>query len=374
MLAAGSWRTRPTRARLGEGRPLEPLRPARDEIGQVAESHLRTTELLARRDAELTAARDEALRATQAKTSFLSHTSHELRTPLNSILGFTQLLELSDLSDEDRDSTGRILGAGRHLLALINDLIDIARIESGELSLSLGPVGILPVIEEVGRLMSPLAAERSIEIVQNGPPPALAARTDRHRLRQILVNLVSNAVKYNRPAGRITISVLAENSSQVSLVVADTGPGLAEEDLDRIFVPFQRLDAEFTDIEGSGIGLPLARTLAEAMGGQLTASSVLGAGAAFTLTLPRDLDQDQDQDLDLDLDQATGPASPAGPWAPAWAGSSGEAGTLLSVLYVEDNPANAEVISRFLAGPAPRCIRPGPAGPAWNALPGWFRT
>jgi signal transduction histidine kinase len=273
--------------RLGRGQILEPGFPAGDEIGRLAESHVRARALLASRAAELTAARDVALRATRAKNTFLANTSHELRTPLHAILGFTQLLELSDLSEEDQDSAARILGAGRHLLTLINDLIDIAGIESGDLSLVLEPVCIPALVEEASRLMAPLAAERSIHIVRHCASRALAARADRQRLSQILVNLISNAVKYNRPGGTITITCQPAGISQASVVVSDTGPGLSPDDIERVFVPFERLGAERTATEGSGIGLPLARALTEAMSGQLSAASVLGAGSAFTVTLPR---------------------------------------------------------------------------------------
>jgi signal transduction histidine kinase len=234
--------------RLGEGQPLEPLIPAGDEIGRLAESHLRAEALLTRRTAELTAARDTAMRATQAKNSFLSSTSHELRTPLNSILGFAQLLQLSELSEDDSDGVDRILGAGRHLLALINELIDIARIESGDLGLSLEPVSVRPVIEESCRLMTPIAADRSIRIIRDCAHPALAAFVDRQRLAQVLVNLISNAVKYNHKDGSITISCAEEGTGQVTIVVSDTGPGLAPDDLERIFVPFERLGAERTAV------------------------------------------------------------------------------------------------------------------------------
>jgi signal transduction histidine kinase/CheY-like chemotaxis protein len=317
--------------RLGEGRPLEPVRPAGDEIGQVALAHQQAEKLLASRSAQLTAARDEALTASQAKDAFLSSTSHELRTPLNSILGFTQLLEMSDLTDEDQDSVQRILKAGRHLLALINEIIDIARIESGELSLSLEPVAVPPVIEEASQLMAPLAAERAIGIQYRCAEPYLAVHADRQRLSQILVNLISNAVKYNRPDGSITVSCQAADDRQVRLTVTDTGPGLSAEDLSRIFVPFERLSAAQTTIEGTGIGLPLARALAEAMGGSLTAASVPGQGSTFTVSLPRAPD--------------IVPAASAGA-GPGQRPAS--AGGRLRVLYIEDNPANVEVVSRFL--------------------------
>jgi signal transduction histidine kinase/AmiR/NasT family two-component response regulator len=322
--------------RLGAGQPLEPRFPAGDEIGRLSKAHVRAERLLASRAAELTTARDEALQASHAKNTFLSSTSHELRTPLNSILGFTQLLQLSDLSDEDHDSAERILGAGRHLLTLINELIDIARIESGDLSLSLEPVLVLPLIEETSQLMAPLAAERSITIIHRCDSHNLAAQADRQRFSQILVNLISNAVKYNRRGGTITITCREEGTSQASVMVADTGQGLPQEDIERIFVPFERLGAERTATEGTGIGLPLAKALAEAMGGQLSASSVLGEGSAFTIVLPRA------PDATRILPEQAAPSSLVRQHATA--------GTAISILYIEDNPANIEVVSRFLQG------------------------
>jgi signal transduction histidine kinase/ActR/RegA family two-component response regulator len=323
--------------RLGEGLPLVPIFVAGDEIGLVYKSHVRAQALLARRSAELTAARDAAMQATQAKNSFLSSTSHELRTPLNAILGFAQLLQLSELSEEDNDGVDRILGAGRHLLALINELIDIARIESGDLGMSLEPVLVRPVIEESCQLMAPIAADRSIRIIQDPVHPALAVFVDRQRLAQILVNLISNAVKYNHKNGTITISCAETGAGQVSIVVTDTGPGVAPDDLERIFVPFERLGAERTAVEGTGIGLPLARALTEAMKGQLTASSVLGQGAAFTVSLTRA----------PDLVHIPGPSPAPSPRA---AGPRVPDGAGLSVLCIEDNPANVEVVARYLRG------------------------
>jgi CheY-like chemotaxis protein/anti-sigma regulatory factor (Ser/Thr protein kinase) len=282
----------------------------------------------------LTAARDRALKAAELKNAFLSHTSHELRTPLNAILGFTQLLEISDLSDEDHDSAERILGAGRHLLTLIDELIDIARIESGDLGLSLEPVSLLPLIEEASQLMGPLAAERSIVITQHCTRPALTAHSDRQRLMQILINLMSNAVKYNRRGGTITATSQEDGADRVSLVISDTGPGLSQDDLERIVIPFERLGAERTAVEGNGIGLPLAKSLAEAMGGQLSASSVPGEGSAFTISLPRAPDISH-----VPPPQAT-PAIPAE--------IHGHAGDVIDILYIKDNPANIEVVSGFL--------------------------
>jgi signal transduction histidine kinase/CheY-like chemotaxis protein len=308
--------------RLGDGQPLQPvpMPSAGDELGQLARSLTRAEELLGRRTTELITARDAAVTATQAKNTFLSSTSHELRTPLNAVLGFAQLLQLSDLSQEDQDGVERILAAGHHLLALINELIDFSRIESGEFSLSVEPVAVQPVVEETGQLMALLAADRSIMISQPCPPPGLAVKADRQRLRQILVNLLSNAIKYNRVGGTITITCQA------------AGP-----DQDRIFDPFERVGAEETAIEGTGIGLPLARAFAEAMHGSLTAASVPGEGTTFTITLPRA----------PDLAQALAPAANVRVPAPQIAPDD-YAGESIRVLYIEDNPANIEVVTRFL--------------------------
>ncbi|MDR2988417.1 MAG: response regulator [Nocardiopsaceae bacterium] len=324
--------------RLGAGQPIVATGQAGDEIGRLADSLASAEQLLASRTAQLVAARDEALKANQAKNAFLSATSHELRTPLNSILGFTQLLELSDLSAEDRDSVQRILAAGRHLLALINELIDIARIESGELSVSLEPVSVRALLADVCQLMQPLADERGIELTQKCMQPGLAVYADWQRLWQIMVNLVSNAVKYNRRGGTITVTCQEYEDGKVAIAVADTGPGLSDEDMDRIFVPFERLSAEQSDVEGTGIGLPLARALARVMQGELMATSTVGLGSTFTVSLRRA----------GDLTRIPGQASRSVSHT-----SNGRAEisrkSTLTLLYIEDNPANVEVVARYLA-------------------------
>ncbi len=323
--------------RLGAGQPVVPADHSDDEIGRLADSLARAEKLLASRSAQLVAARDEALKANQAKNAFLSSTSHELRTPLNSILGFTQLLELSDLGRADRESVQRILAAGRHLLALINELIDIARIESGELSVSLEPVTVRALLADVCQLMTPLAAEREIELLQQCTRPGLAVYADWQRLSQVMVNLISNAVKYNRRGGSITITCQEHEDGQVAIAVTDTGPGLSGADLDRIFIPFERLAAEDSDVEGTGIGLPLAHALAQVMHGELRAMSWLGHGSTFTVSLDRA----------PELAQVPGQVSRSVPRAPAGRAPNADQ-PVLTLLYVEDNPANVEVVARYL--------------------------
>ncbi|MGN6791439.1 MAG: ATP-binding protein [Streptosporangiaceae bacterium] len=324
--------------RLGAGQPIITTDQSSDEIGRLADSLASAEKLLASRSAQLVAARDEALKANQAKNAFLSSTSHELRTPLNSILGFTQLLELSDLGAQDTESVQRILAAGRHLLALINELIDIARIESGELSVSLEPVMVRALLADVCQLMQPLADERDIQLMQQCTRAGLAVYADWQRLSQIMVNLISNAVKYNDRGGTITVTCQEHEDGQIAIAVTDTGPGLSGEDLDRIFVPFERLSAEQSDVEGTGIGLPLARALAQVMQGDLMAMSTVGQGSTFTVSLRRA----------PDLARVPGQVSRSAPNP-----SADRADVLrkpaLTLLYVEDNPANVEVVARYLA-------------------------
>src|SRR6266545_2511774 len=238
-------------------------------------------------EAALKVARDQARDVSRLKDEFLSRISHELRTPLNAILGFGQLLEIDDLTEEQYDSVNQMMRGGRHLLALINEVLDISRIESGNLALSLESVSLLEVVAETADLIQPLAAEREISV----QPPSRedcswTVHADRQRLKQVLLNLASNAVKYNHHGGSIRLACHATSEGRVGIVVADTGPGVPTESLERLFMPFDRLGAEQTDVQGTGLGLALSKGLVEAMGGSLTAHSVQGQGTTFTLELP----------------------------------------------------------------------------------------
>ena len=279
-------------------------------------------------------AKQEAERANQAKSQFLSRMSHELRTPLNAILGFGQLLNMGGLEPRQEECVQQILRGGRHLLELINEVLDISRIETGSLALSSEAVNVSELLRETLDLIRPLAAERELRIqAPSEQGCAGVVQADRQRLRQVLVNLASNAVKYNRHGGSISVACNAADG-QVRILVQDTGPGIPADKLPRLFTPFDRLGAEQTDIQGTGMGLALSKRLAEAMGGSLTAHSVEGQGSTFTLELA--LAEDP-----LERYEQTSLAPPA----PSHDHGSGQERT---VLYVEDNPSNLRLIERVL--------------------------
>jgi signal transduction histidine kinase len=230
-------------------------------------------------------AKREADRANTAKSEFLSRMSHELRTPLNAILGFGQLLQLDDLTEEQDESVDHILRAGRHLIGLINEVLDLARIESGNLALSPEAVDVYQVLKDTIDLIGPLAAERAISLQAPSPQDcAWTVQADPQRLKQVLLNLASNAVKYNRHGGSISLTCHA-GDGRLRIAVADTGPGIPADKLPRLFTQFDRLGAEHTSVQGTGMGLVLSKRLAEAMGGALTVDSVEGQGTTFTLEL-----------------------------------------------------------------------------------------
>ncbi len=236
------------------------------------------------RTVELLAAKVEAERANSFKSEFLSRMSHELRTPLNAILGFGQLLQLEIRQGVQADNVQEILVAGRHLLDLINEILDLARIESGRQTISLAPVNLADVMQECLNLVQPLAADRGIRL----PPPtacAVSVRADRIRLKQVLLNLLSNAVKYNRQGGTVDI-VCAAAGDAILVRISDTGAGLSAEQQARLFTAFERLDADKAAIEGTGIGLALSKRLIELMQGEIGVESEPGSGSTFWIRLP----------------------------------------------------------------------------------------
>jgi PAS domain S-box-containing protein len=242
-----------------------------------------------RAEAMVRLAREAAVKANDAKLDFLSRMSHELRTPLNAILGFGQLLEIEELDVRQRESVDQIIGAGRHLLHLVNEVLDISRIESGNLALACEPLSVSELLAEAIDLIRPLATAEhlTLTISPEDETSAPYVLVDHQRVRQVLLNLLSNAVKYNRPGGRIDVSASpGPDGRSVRVAVADTGPGIPTEMLPRLFTPFDRLGAESTNVEGSGIGLALARRLMEAHGGHLGVESTPGEGSTFWVDLP----------------------------------------------------------------------------------------
>jgi signal transduction histidine kinase/ActR/RegA family two-component response regulator len=291
-------------------------------------------EVKERQDAQQNAdaAKSEAERANRAKSEFLSRMSHELRTPLNSILGFAQLLETDDLTDDQQESVHHVLKGGRHLLTLIDEVLDIATVESGRMTVSTEPVKVSEVVPEVLDLLRPAAAERNITMTVEGDElDSLHVLADRQRLKQILINLVGNGIKYNRHAGFITVSI-DRNGSSARVTVTDTGAGLSPEKIDRLFIPFDRLGAETTTVEGTGLGLALSKGLVELMGGTLRAVSKEGQGTTFYLDLPI-------------TDPTERPASQR-PLSGSW--SVADQDGSLTVLYIEDNLANVQLVERIL--------------------------
>ena len=286
----------------------------------------RTRELVATND-ELKRARQEADRANLAKSEFLSRMSHDLRTPLNAIMGFAQLLDLDGLAPDQADSVHHVLRGGEHLLSLITEVLDISRIESGHLTLSLEPVAVAEALEHALDLIRPMAGKRRITLRADAPR-GLYVLADRQRLNQILLNLLSNAVKYNREGGTAAMRASGD-SDTVRISVADTGAGIPLEKLALMFTPFERLGAEQTSIEGTGLGLALAKRLAAEMKGSLTVESKVDEGTVFHVTLPRAEGESAHELVPPQTVIVT-------------ADYSG------SVLYIEDNASNVVLMERLL--------------------------
>ena len=309
--------------RLGEGLPLAAQPRAGDELGQVGQRLAQASELLAARANEAQLARREAETANRAKTEFLSRSSHELRTPLNAILGYAQVLEMDLPEPGHRRHLQHILGAGRHLLGLITELLDIARIEADQLDLSPEPIAVRAAVHEALGLIAPDADKHGISL----QPPAIdgpwTVRADAQRLRQVLLNLLSNAVKFNRTGGQVQVSAQPDGD-QVRIVVADQGAGLTAAQIERLFTPFERLGAERSAVEGTGLGLALSKRLIEAMGGQIGVDSSRD-GARFWISLPQGEPQS---------------AEPARTLLPPSNAGSG----VCRLLSIEDNPSNQALI------------------------------
>ncbi|MCY7304668.1 MAG: PAS domain S-box protein, partial [Rhodoferax sp.] len=293
-------------------------------------------------NAELGTATAAAEKANQAKSEFLSSMSHELRTPLNAVLGFAQLMatDTPAPSAAQKQSIDQILQAGWYLLRLINEILDLALIESGKVTFSAEPVSLAALLKDCQAMIEPQALKRAVSMrfVELAEP--LHVFADHTRAKQVIVNLLSNAIKYNRTHGSVTVECQRGAGDRVRVTVSDTGAGLAPEQLAQLFQPFNRLGQENTAQEGTGIGLVVTRKLVDLMGGTMGVESVVGEGSAFW----------------FELAASAPPASPAleGGGQDAVATEPGEPGSALAgprrtLLYVEDNPANLTLIERLIA-------------------------
>jgi signal transduction histidine kinase/ActR/RegA family two-component response regulator len=292
---------------------------------------------LALANAELANAIEEARSANQAKSAFLSSMSHELRTPLNAILGFAQILTSDTLPstlEQKKEFANHILKSGRHLLTLINEILDLAKVESGTVTLSMEPVALSDTLLETRTMVEPIAAARGVRVLYPDAPGAVVL-ADRTRLKQVLLNLLSNAVKYNRESGAVVLGCEQVGPARLRLSVQDTGVGLDAAQVASLFQPFNRLGQEGGNQEGTGIGLVVTKRLVELMGGEIGVSSSPGVGSVFWIELA-----------------TTAPLAPHVPegetQAPPGVQSVPNEGEPKLILYVEDNPANLRLVEEIV--------------------------
>lgn len=308
----------------------------RDAEGTPLEIVGSMVDITERKQAEvaLVKARDEAERANAAKSEFLSRMSHELRTPLNAILGFGQLLEMEVRDARQAEDVQEILKAGQHLLAQVNEILDLARIDSGRIKLTLEPVGVAAAVADCLAQLRPIAEPRGLAM-NAIIDAALVVQADHTRLKQVLLNLISNAIKYNRDGGRIDVTACVEKG-RARIAVRDTGRGIAPEKLERLFKPFERIETISDNIEGSGIGLALVKRLVEAMGGEVGLDSEVGNGSTFWFTLPA-------ANLSVLCETAAPKVSADGTANSTYVAKEPQH----RVLYIEDNRANIMLVRKI---------------------------
>ena len=311
----------------------------RDEFSNIIGYLLIGTDNSARKrvELELNEAMTAAEKANRAKSDFLSSMSHELRTPLNAILGFAQLVESGSPTPtpSQKRNIDQILKAGWYLLELINEILDLALVESGRLTLSAEPVSLGEVMLECRAMIEPQAQKRGIDMTFPHFATPRFVKADRTRVKQVLINLLFNAIKYNKPDGAVAVDCSLSAADSVRISVRDTGIGLAPEQLAQLFQPFNRLGKEASAEEGTGIGLVVTKRLVELMGGSIGADSVVGVGSVFWIEFGL-TSEPQFAALEAEHVSTTRPPLQAG--AP-----------LRALLYVEDNPANLELVEQLIA-------------------------
>lgn len=284
------------------------------------------------RTEQLTRAKKEAESANVSKSEFLSRMSHELRTPLNGILGFAQLLVRKETNPESSKRIKQIMHSGKHLLNLINEVLDIARIESGKLTLSMEPVELRGIITETLDIVSPLAKKRGVKLeLEDTAANKLFVKSDQQKLKQVLINLINNAIKYDREGGEVKVMITPKGDN-VRVSVRDTGIGIAEEEQHKLFEPFKRIGYEISEVEGTGLGLAVSKKLVGAMNGNIGVESELGVGSTFWIELPQTEspmktgDQIHDSSKTVNRDNT----------------SEG------TILYIEDNISNIQLVEDIL--------------------------
>jgi len=302
---------------------------------------------VAQRTMELEQAKAEAERATHAKSEFLSRMSHELRTPMNAIIGFGRLLGMVELPSEASEFAKEIDGASQHLLALINEILDLESAESGKIQFTMQAVAMRPLIDECVSLIVPAALRRSIDIENRVATRCVPVSGDPWRLKQVLVNLLSNAVKYNRRAGRITVTCEVVEAGWCEISVIDTGPGLSESQIARAFDPFERLGVSSAHIEGTGIGLSLSKRFVELMGGSIGAESRVGHGCRFWIRMrAADVTPATSDEARIRLPSTPRQRTRAGA-SPGTGTGTGTGTGIITVVYVEDNQSNQRLMQRI---------------------------
>ncbi|WP_288369480.1 PAS domain S-box protein [uncultured Algoriphagus sp.] len=304
-------------------------------LNQTLEERIKIrTQELERANLSLEEAKLEAEKANRAKSEFLSRMSHELRTPMNAILGFAQLLELTPLTEKQLKNVEYILKGGQHLLSLINEILDLSKIEAGKIQMKVEPIDLNELLEETIQTVQPFLIKKSIHLINN-QSESVFVLADWQRLKQVLLNILNNAIKYNKANGKIEISqfeVLDSEQSKVRIEIKDTGKGIREEDFPKLFEPFERIGAEMSETEGTGLGLAVVKKLIELMQGEVGVESIWGVGSTFWVELP--LAPNQSQQIPKESKPEKNNPKEEGV----------KQGT---VLYIEDNISNIQLVEEI---------------------------